>query len=183
MLKNKKKGGVSEVYRIQVYEGIRKNGNRTELVGLHCFASTNKKELVAMVISFLHGHYDLSKTTVLSNGDGGSGYQFQDFDRMVEGCRDHQHFRDCYHVHEKIRTRLSFCNRKLVDRIIRELHSADDIMKQIPIWMDTVQSCARTEEDLEAIDKLQSYLVLMISTKPFLHEASLWIFCSSSFYN
>lgn len=158
ILKNKKKGSASEVHRIQVYEGVRKNGNRTELVGLHCFASTNKKELVAMVISFLHGHYDLSKTTVLSNGDGGSGYQFQDFDRMVEGCQDHQHFRDCYHVHEKIRTRLSFCNRKLVDRIIRELHRTDDIMKQIPIWMDTARSCARTEEDLEAVDRLQSYL-------------------------
>ena len=158
ILKNKKKGSASEVHRIQVYEGVRKNGNRTELVGLHCFASTNKKELVAMVISYLHGNYDLSQITVLSNGDGGSGYQFQDFDRMVEGCQDHQHFRDCYHVHEKIRTRLSFCNRKLVDRIIRELHRTDDIMKQIPVWMDTARSCARTEADLEEIDKLQSYL-------------------------
>ena len=67
---------------------------------------------------------------------------------MVEGCLDHQHFRDCYHVHEKIRTRLSFCNRKLIDRIIRELHQTDDIMKQIPVWMDTARSCARTEADL-----------------------------------
>ena len=62
-----------------------------------------------MAASYLYGHYDLSKTTVLSNGDGGSGYQFQDFEQMVEGCLDHQHFRDCYHVHEKIQTRLSFC--------------------------------------------------------------------------
>ena len=111
-----------------------------------------------MVRSYLLGHYDLSKTTVLSNGDGGSGYQFQDFERMVEGCLDHQHFRDCYHVHEKIRTRLSFCNKELVDHIIRELHQTDDIMKQIPVWMDTARSCARTEEDLEEVDKLQSYL-------------------------
>ena len=96
---------------------------------------------------------------VLKNKEnGGSGYQFQDFERMVEGCLDHQHFRDCYHVHEKIRTRLSFCNRKLIDRIIRELHRTDDIMKQIPVWMDTARSCARTEEDLEEVDKLQSYL-------------------------
>ena len=158
ILKNKKKGSASEVHRIQVYEGVRKNGNRTELVGLRCFASTSRKELFAMVRSYLLGHYDLSKTTVLSNGDGGSGYQFQDFERMVEGCLDHQHFRDCYHVHEKIRTRLSFCNRKLIDRIIRELHQSDDIMKQIPVWMDTARSCARTEEDLEEVDKLQSYL-------------------------
>ena len=158
ILKNKKKGSASEVHRIQVYEGVRKNGNRTELVGLRCFASTSRKELFAMVRSYLLGHYDLSKTTVLSNGDGGSGYQFQDFERIVEGCLDHQHFRDCYHVHEKIRTRLSFCNRKLIDRIIRELHQSDDIMKQIPVWMDTARSCARTEEDLEEVDKLQSYL-------------------------
>ena len=158
ILKNKKKGSASEVHRIQVYEGVRKNGNRTELVGLRCFASTSRKELFAMVRSYLLGHYDLSKTTVLSNGDGGSGYQFQDFERIVEGCLDHQHFRDCYHVHEKIRTRLSFCNKKLVDRIIRELHRTDNIMKQIPVWMDTARSCARTEEDLEEVDKLQSYL-------------------------
>ncbi len=158
VLKNKEKGGVSEVHRLQIYEGVRKNGNRTELVGLRCFASTSRKELFAMVRSYLLGHYDLSKTTVLSNGDGGSGYQFQDFERMVEGCLDHQHFRDCYHVHEKIRTRLSFCNRKLLDRIIRELHHTNDIMKQIPVWMDTARSCARTEADLEEVDKLQSYL-------------------------
>ena len=158
ILKNKKKGSASEVHRIQVYEGVRKNGNRTELVGLRCFASTSRKELFAMVRSYLLGHYDLSKTTVLSNGDGGSGYQFQDFERIVEGCLDHQHFRDCYHVHEKIRTRLSFCNKELVDHIIRELHRTDNIMKQIPVWMDTARSCARTEADLEEVDKLQSYL-------------------------
>lgn len=158
VLENKEKGGVSEVHRLQVYEGVRKNGSRTELVGLRCFASTSRKELFAMVRSYLLGHYDLSKTTVLSNGNGGSGYQFQDFERMVEGCLDHQHFRDCYHVHEKIRTRLSFCNKELVDHIIRELHQTDNIMKQIPVWMDTARSCARTEEDLEEVDKLQSYL-------------------------
>ena len=158
ILKNKKKGDVSEVHRLQVYEGVRKNGNRTELVGLRCFASTSRKELFAMAASYLHGHYDLSKTTVLSNGDGGSGYQFQDFEQMVEGCLDHQHFRDCYHVHEKIRTRLSFCKRELVDRMIRELHQTDDIMKRIPVWMDTARSGARTEADLEEVTKLQSYL-------------------------
>lgn len=158
VLENKEKGGVSEVHRLQVYEGVRKNGSRTELVGLRCFASTSRKELFAMVRSYLLGHYDLSKTTVLSNGDGGSGYQFQDFERIVEGCLDHQHFRDCYHVHEKIRTRLSFCNKELVDHIIRELHRTDNIMKQIPVWMDTARSCARTEADLEEVDKLQSYL-------------------------
>ena len=31
-------------------------------------------------------------------------------------------------------------------------------MKQIPVWMDTARSCARTEADLEEVDKLQSYL-------------------------
>ena len=65
VLKNKEKGGVSEVHRIQVYEEVRKNGNRTELVGLRCFASTSRKELFALVRSYLLGHYDLSKTTVL----------------------------------------------------------------------------------------------------------------------
>ena len=77
---------------------------------------------------------------------------------MAEGCLDHQHFRDCYHVHEKIRTRLSFCKRELVDRMVRELHQTDDMMKRMPVWMDTARSYARTEADLEEVDKLQSYL-------------------------
>ena len=173
VLKNKEKGGVSEVHRLQIYEGVRKNGNRTELVGLLCFASTSSKELFALVTRYLHGRYDLSRITVLSNGDGGSGYQFQDFDQMVEGCLDHQHFRDCYHVHEKIRTRLSFCNKELVDHIIRELHRTDNIMKQIPVWMDTARSCARTEEDLEEVDKLQSYLERNASYIPSLSQRGI----------
>lgn len=84
------------MHRLQVYEGIRKNGNRTELVGLRCFASTSRKGLFALVARYLHGRYDLSRITVLLNGDGGSGYQFQDFERMVEGCRDHQYFLGFY---------------------------------------------------------------------------------------
>ena len=38
ILRNKKKGDVSEVHHLQVYEGVRKNGNRTELVGVHYVA-------------------------------------------------------------------------------------------------------------------------------------------------
>ncbi len=58
ILKNKKKGDVSEVHRLQVYEGVRKNGNRTERVGLRCFAFTSRKELFAMAEGCLdHQHF------------------------------------------------------------------------------------------------------------------------------
>ena len=155
----KGKGGKKEeLHRLQIYTGVKKVGNRTELTGRHCFSSLDRKNLVEQVNRFIHNHYNLEETTVLSNGDGGAGYQCGDFAYMADGCKRHFHFLDRYHVNEKIRTRLSFCRKDLVERIIRELSEASDIRPLIPVWIDTAGSQAKTDKDVEEIERLRAYL-------------------------
>ncbi len=158
VLKGKDGGKKEELHRIQIYTGVEQIGNRKRLVGLHCFEGLDRAKLACQVKQYLHNHFDLGELTVLSNGDGGSGYQFNDFEDMVEGCKAHYHCRDRYHANEKIRTRLSFCDKALVEQIIRELYSCSDIRAHLAVWMDTAASQAKTPEDLEQVEKLRAYL-------------------------
>ena len=63
---------------------------------------------------YLERYFDLSQCLVLSNSDGGSGYEAAVFADMVDGCKSHEHFRDRYHVNEKIKQRLNFADKDLV---------------------------------------------------------------------
>lgn len=70
-----------EIHRIQIAEGIERNGKRTRLIGTHYFSSTNNtEEAWTLVQNYLYLRYDLSEILVISNSDGGSGYEFQKFD-------------------------------------------------------------------------------------------------------
>lgn len=159
VLKGKDGGNKEELHRIQIYTGVRKNGKRTTLEGRYCFTGMNRKELVMLVKEYLNNHYELSKLTILSNGDGGAGYQVTDFEQMVEGCKAHLHFRDRFHVNKKIRTRLSFCSRSLVEYIIKECNRLKSISEySIDQWMDTAASQAQTGKDEEEVERLRAYL-------------------------
>ena len=158
VLKGKDGGKKEELHRIQIYTGVEQVGSRKHLVGLHCFEGLDRAKLVCQVKQYLHNHFDLGKLTVLSNGDGGSGYQFNDFEDMAEGCKAHYHCRDRYHVNEKIRTRLSFCDKALVEQMIKDLSCCSDIRARLSVWMDTAASQAKTPEDLEQVEKLRAYL-------------------------
>lgn len=151
-------GQKMELHRIQVYEGVEKKGNRTELVGYHCFSGANRKKLVAVVKAWLANHYNLAEITVLSNGDGGAGYNFTDFDGMVEGCKEHYHFRDRYHVNEKVRTRLSFCPREFIDEFVHILNKSKNVMADMEPYLDTADSYVQTEEQAEQVQRLAEYL-------------------------
>lgn len=159
VLKGKKGGNKEELHRIQIYTGVRKNGKRTMLEGRYCFTGMDQKELIIRVKEYLNNHYNLSELTILSNGDGGAGYQVTDFEQMVEGCKAHLHFRDRFHVNKKIRTRLSFCDKSLVERITRECNNlkitSECIIDQ---WMDTAASQAQTGKDEEEVERLRAYL-------------------------
>ena len=72
---------------------------------------------------YLERYFDLSQCLVLSNSDGGSGYEADVFADMVDGCKSHEHFRDRYHVNEKIKQRLNFADKDLVNRLHRMLWS------------------------------------------------------------
>ena len=159
-----KEGRKKELHRIQIYENVVEKGSRRILVNARLFVDTDKATLRERVSLYLDNYFRLGQLTVISNGDGGAGYDKKGFQGICWGCLEHIHVRDDFHVNKKIRERLSFCPKALVDAIIRELRSldtVDKVMDKIPLWMDTAASHVRKEcldHDMEQIERLRSYL-------------------------
>ena len=159
-----KNGKKKELHRVHIYEGGIEKGSRRELVKSRLFADTDKMALRERVSQYLDNYYLLGTLTVISNGDGGPGYDKKGFQDMCWGCREHIHVRDDFHVNKKIRERLSFCPRALVDTIIREqrsLNTAEKVKEKIPLWLDTAAGYVRKKcqkHDMEQIERLRSYL-------------------------
>ncbi len=70
------------------------------------------------MLNYLQNHYDLSNTIVLSNSDGGSGYEPEVFQELTLGCKQHEHFLDRYHLNRKIRERMYFCPQELLNKMM-----------------------------------------------------------------
>ena len=63
-----------EVHRFQVATGVKQISKRRTMTGFHVFAGFDRKRFLELLEAYLDNHYDLSRCTVLNNGDGGSGY-------------------------------------------------------------------------------------------------------------
>ena len=80
---------------------------------------------------------------------------------MCWGSHEHKHVRDDFHVNKKIRVRLSFCPKKFVDSMIRELRTLNkesEVKEKIPLWMDTAKSFVREgsrERDFETSKEIE----------------------------
>ena len=145
-----------EIHRFQVAERVEENGNRRKLKGRYCFAGYNRKQAARQMKKYLAGCYDLRKCLVLSNSDGGSGYGKEIFDEITEGCRKHEHFRDRYHVNQKVKKRMRFAIpeiKKIVEKGILNYN-----WDKVSVGLDTAESCAETEEEVREIEKLRSYI-------------------------
>lgn len=97
--------------------------NAEELTGSRCFAGFNRSKTMNQVKQqYLEKNYDLSKTIVISNSDGGAGYDEGVFAEIAEGSERHEHFRDRYHVNKKIKERLNFAEKALVNTLQSNKH-------------------------------------------------------------
>ncbi|MDN6317949.1 MAG: ISLre2 family transposase, partial [Lactococcus lactis] len=100
-----------EIHRIQFHEGVAFPGKQKRLVLINSkmFESTvSSKDAFRRASLWLESIYDIRETIVISNSDGGSGYEKDKFNQIIGKCQRHEHFRDAYHVNEKIKQRLCF---------------------------------------------------------------------------
>lgn len=103
-----------ELHRVQIHEGVRKKGKqkRPELIHAKFFESTvSSHEAFKRASQWIEAHYNLRDTIVISNSDGGAGYRKSAFDQIIGQCKQHEHFRDQFHVNQKIKQRLYFDKR------------------------------------------------------------------------
>lgn len=100
-----------EIHRVQFHEGVEYKGKqkRPVLINSKMFESTvSSKEAFKRASLWLESLYDIRETIVISNSDGGSGYDKDKFHQIIGKCQRHEHFRDAYHVNEKIKQRMYF---------------------------------------------------------------------------
>ena len=145
-----------EIHRFQIAEGVRMNGKRRELVGTHYVASFSRQEAVDQMLSYIGNHYDLQGTIVLSNSDGGSGYEKEVFDEIIGRALRHEHFRDGYHVNQKIKDRVGWAGKKLNGELHKALRKRD--WNCVGVVLDTIASNAVDEQQGEHVERLRAYL-------------------------
>ena len=145
-----------EIHRFQIATGVKTHGKRRELEGVHVVADTNREAAAKLMMEYLGRYFDLSRCLVLSNSDGGSGYEMSVFADIVDGCKMHEHFRDRYHVNEKIKQRLNFVDKALTNRLHRMLWAYR--WEDVCTCLDTAESQAENEEQAAQVVRLRAYL-------------------------
>jgi len=141
-----------EIHRMQVYEGREKEGKRTRLIHAYHMASTEYEKTWERAGWYMHRQYGLSHTIVISNGDGGTGYGYEAFQELAAGCKWHEHQRDVYHVHRKVKERLHFA----VPEGQEEIRKHDEM--SLALWLDTAESEAEGNDELQDVERLRKYL-------------------------
>ncbi len=139
------------IHRFQVCEGSQKVGNRSEMIAPHFVSHLNRQKAQKEMMAYLQAYYDLSYTVVISNSDGGSGYEKAVFDELSLGCLCHEHFRDRYHVHRKIKERMAFVP-QLQHRMIRAIEHYD--WQEVQLVLDTSESLIE-ENEAEILEQLR----------------------------
>lgn len=156
MIKGQKKKKL-EIHRFQICEGSKKVGKRTELIQPYFVSSMRRKKAQKELILYLQATYDLTDTIVVSNSDGGSGYEEEVFAEICLGCKKHEHFRDIYHVQRKIKERLNFAP-ELQSEMIAAIYSYD--CKKVQAVLDTAESSVDANEAkcMEQLELLTGYI-------------------------
>ena len=156
LMKAQPKGSV-EMHRFQVATVVKQIGKRRILTGFRVFAGFDRKHVLELLEAYLGNHYDLSQCIVLSNSDGGSGYTKDVFDELAAGSQRHEHFRDQYHVNEKIRQRLGWVRKRgMVDRLHHKVwkHNLEDVR----CCLDMLERETSNADEEENVRKLRAYL-------------------------
>ena len=84
-------------------------------------ASTEYEKTWEQAGWYMHRHYGLRNTIVINNGDGGTRYNYESFQELAAGCKWHEHQRDVYHVHRKVKERLHFAAPKVQEEIRKSI--------------------------------------------------------------
>ncbi|MGM0124137.1 hypothetical protein IGI37_002806 [Enterococcus sp. AZ194] len=159
-IKGQKKNQL-EIYRFQVCEGSRPVGkNRRQLKNYHEFVSLSRKQALKETQEYLANTYRLEKTIVISNSDGGSGFEKNVFEELAGNCRRHEFFLDAYHVNRKIKERLS--NFKDLQPYLMEAIWQAYSWDKVVVALDTAASLLVDEQDTEknreSLRLLENYL-------------------------
>ncbi|MGT2787953.1 ISLre2 family transposase, partial [Streptococcus loxodontisalivarius] len=145
-----------EMKRGCIHEGVRQNSKRRELISpveFSCFGTS--KELFHQVSDYIQTHYDLRKTIVIANSDGGSGYEGNKFEEIIGRYRSFAYCLDAYHVMAYITGKLGF-DKSLLKAVRASVKAYD--REELELLLDTAEASLEDEKQLEKLLLVKSYL-------------------------
>lgn len=149
-----KDGKNKELAHFIVHEGIEKNGQRKKTKNLKQFVGLGHKKTLNHLENYLYRTYDLKNTVIVTNSDGGKGYSQKTFKSFLPVVKRHEHFFDRYHISVKLEQRV------FVPELIPIFQKAINnySLEAVRRALDTLESCAVTEEQEVHVKKLRAYL-------------------------
>ena len=149
-----------ELHRVQIHEGVILNNKRPELKNPLMFESTeSSQKAFERAEKWIEKEYDLRNTIVISNSDGGSGYEESKFDAIIGRNKRHEHFRDPYHVNRKIKQRLSF-DKQMSSLTVQAVRTYDKerVKSILDTTLSRIDNLAHYDAYEEEVRKLENYL-------------------------
>lgn len=155
MVKSRFSEGGREMLHVLVHEGKTSSKKGAGLVEPREFIGENKGEVKRLAQAYIYKTYRLKNTIVISNSDNGPGVKESFFKEFAVGAKQHFHVLDEYHWNKKIMDRMSFC-----DELMPKMRSAvyQHSTKERGIVLDTMESMAVNDQQLEHTEKLRRYL-------------------------
>jgi hypothetical protein len=155
MVKSRFSEGGREMLHVLVHEGKMSTKKGAGLVEPREFIGENKGEVKRLAQAYIYNTYRLKNTIVISNSDNGRGVKESFFKEFAVGVKQHFHVLDEYHWNKKIMDRMSFC-----DELMPKMRSAvyQHSTKERGIVLDTMESMAVNDQQLEHTEKLRRYL-------------------------
>ncbi|MBD3949895.1 ISLre2 family transposase [Tuanshanicoccus lijuaniae] len=162
LIKSKAKGKHEEIHRAVVHEGVKKVGGRTVLINARMITSMlSSRQLLKEVSFYIESHYKTNDTIIITNSDGGSGYEYDKFNHILGNRAAHEHFTDSYHVNQKIQKRLAHDPEMII--LIRKAIYEHNWEKVVAV-LDTAESRCLVRNGLDVsaqlneIQRLKNYL-------------------------
>lgn len=149
-----------ELHRVQIHEGVVMDRKRPKLINPLLFESTeSSRKAFERAGKWLEKEYDLRDTIVISNSDGGSGYEKDKFEEIIGRTQRHEHFRDAYHVNRKIKERLSF-DKKMANLMVRAVrtYEQDQVETILHTTLSRIPADEKEAESIEHVYKLEQYI-------------------------
>ena len=148
------KRGKKEIAVFCVHEGVEQiTPTRKKTINLRVFADVSHAKAKKRLMNYLYENYDLSKTVVIVNSDGGKGYTKAVFKEIIGVNVNMQYFIDRYHVSVKLGQRIS--NEGLISEFQKAINEWDK--HKLAVCLDTFESMCVTEEDYVQFELLKAY--------------------------
>lgn len=148
-----------EVGHAIMYEGWEKNGKRVSLKDRKVLMTTQSMDnFWSEVQAFAANEYNLRHTQIVTNSDGGAGYNGERFkEAFSQTNHPILHQLDEYHIQQALGRTFGWKTNKLKSKAEKAIESKD--LKAFELATDTYESTLDEEKQVEKLNRFRTYIL------------------------